>query len=104
MYSIDEGMAPKTVCTCPPSRSVSAGSILDEEWLAKPLGQPLTHQARHDVERAAGRKTDHDAHGPYRIGLRLRDPRHGRQRGCARGQMQECATGKFHGVPLPALR
>ena len=47
--------------------------------------------------RAAGGKANDDAHRPRRIGLRPRDPRHGRQRGSARGQMQKLSAGKFHG-------
>jgi hypothetical protein len=35
--------------------------------------------------------------------LRPRDPRNDRQRGSARGQMQEFAAGKFHGVPSPVF-
>ena len=37
---------------------IAAGTrpVLDDEWLAKPLRQPLTHQARDDVVRAAGGK------------------------------------------------
>ena len=35
---------------------IAAGTrpVLDDEWLAKPLRQPLTDQAREDVGRAAG--------------------------------------------------
>ena len=70
---------------------IAAGSrpVLNDEWLAEPLRQPLTHQARDDVGRAAGAKPTIDAHRPRRIGLRPRDARHGRQRGSARGQMQK---------------
>ena len=38
------------------------------------------------------------------VGLRPCDPRHDRQRGSARCQMQECAAGKFHGGSLNCLR
>ena len=79
-----------------------ARPVLDDEWLAEPLRQPLSHQAREDVGRAAGGKADDDAHRPRRIGLRPSDARHGRQRGSARGQMQEFAAGKFHGAPSQA--
>src|SRR6185437_12820857 len=34
-----------------------ARPVLDDEWLAKPLRQPLTDQTREDVVRAAGGKT-----------------------------------------------
>src|SRR6516164_1064445 len=77
----------------------SARPVLDDEWLAEALGQPLTDQAREDVGRAAGRKADDDAHRPRRIGLRPCDTRNGRQRGGARGQLQECAAGKSHFEP-----
>jgi hypothetical protein len=56
----------------------------------------LTHQARDYVDTAARGKADEDAHRLGRIGLRPRDPRDGRQRGSARGQMQKFAAGKFH--------
>jgi hypothetical protein len=35
----------------------------------------------------------------FRLSARLRSGQHGRARGSALGQMQECATGKFHGGP-----
>jgi len=44
----------------------SARSVLNDEWLAEALGQPLTDQARDDVGRAAGRKADDDAYRPRR--------------------------------------
>ena len=47
-----------------------------------------------------GREADDDAHRPRRIGLRPRDPRHGRQRGSARGQMQKMFGGEVsYGLP-----
>src|SRR5262249_37646785 len=79
-----------------------AWSILDDERLTEPLRQPLTHQTRDDVARTGRSERHDDAHRPRWIGLRPSDPRHGRQRGSARGQMQEFATGKFHGLPLPS--
>ena len=48
---------------CWPSRSDSA----------------LTDQPSSYIRRTAARKADEDAHRPRRIGLRLRDPRHGRE-------------------------
>src|SRR6516162_7947349 len=71
-------------------------SVLDDELLAEPLRQPFSYQACHDVGATSGGKSDNDAHRSRRIGLRPRDPRYGRQRGSARGQMQEFAAGKFH--------
>ena len=59
---------------------IAAGTrpVLDDEWLAEPLRQPLAHEAREDVGRAAGSKANDDAHRPRRIGLRPCDARHGR--------------------------
>jgi hypothetical protein len=74
-----------------------ARPVLDDERLFEPFRQPLRHQPRDDVGRAAGDDGDDQTHRPRRIGLRPRDPRDDRQRGSARGQMQEFATGKFHG-------
>ena len=76
---------------------IAAGArpVLDDEWLAEPLRQPLADQARDDVGAAAGGKADDDAHRPRRIGLRPRDARDGRQRGSARCQMQKSTAGKF---------
>src|SRR5262249_16524936 len=45
----------------------SARSVLNDEWLAKALRQPLTDQAREDVGRAAGRNADNDAHRPRQV-------------------------------------
>src|SRR5262245_20614152 len=77
-----------------------ARPVLDHEWLAKPLRQPLTHQTGDDVGRSAWGEWGDDAHRPRRISLRPRDARQSRQRGGARGQMQEFAAGKFHNTPL----
>src|SRR5262247_2973786 len=77
----------------------STWPALDDEWLAEPLRQPLTHRTRDDVGRSAERKPNNPAHWPRRIGLRPRDPRYGRQRGRARGQMQKLSAGKFHAGP-----
>src|SRR5262245_63257730 len=46
------------------------GSVLDNEWLAKSLGQPLTDPARLDVVIAACGNWDDDTHWPRRIALR----------------------------------
>src|SRR5262249_25969100 len=71
----------------------------DHERLTETLRQPLTYQARRDVRTASGREANNDAHRPRGIGLRPRDPQYGRHRGCAGGQMQEFAAGKFHFEP-----
>src|SRR5262245_14476134 len=78
----------------------SAGPILDDDLLAKPLRQPLTHQAADHVLRAAGGKADEQTHRPRRISLRPCDARNHRQHGSACGQMQKVSTvGKFHFKP-----
>jgi hypothetical protein len=60
-----------------------AGPIFDDERLAKPLRQPFTDQACHDVVCATWGSADDDAHRPRRIGLRGSAAREGRQRGSA---------------------
>ena len=56
--------------------------------------------ARAATGHAAGREADDDAHRPRWIGLCLRDTRYRRERGSARGQMQDLPTvGKFHFEP-----
>ena len=81
-----------------------ARPVLDDEWLAEPLRQPLTDEASGDVGSATGGKADDDVHRPRRIGLRSCDARDDRQRGSARGQMQKSSAGKFHrDLPFHAL-
>ena len=74
--------------------------VLDEEGLSEALRQPLTHQAPKDVVGSAGSYRYDDAHRPRRIGLGAGDPRYGRQRGSARGQVQELSANQFHGALL----
>jgi hypothetical protein len=64
-----------------------AEPVVDDEWLVESFRQPLSYQARRDVGGATGCKSYNDAHRPRWIGLRLRDPRHSRERANARGQM-----------------
>src|SRR5215472_18578364 len=61
----------------------STRSVLDDEWLAKPLRQPLAHQARDHVEIAASGKADDDAHRARWIGLRPSGARRRWHRGSA---------------------
>src|SRR5262245_27244177 len=82
----------------------SARPVLNDEWLAEALGQPLTDQAREDVGRAAGRKADDDANRPRRIGVCPSEARDSRQRRSASGQMQKLSAGKLHGVYPPGRR
>jgi hypothetical protein len=56
------------------------------------------HHARDRFGRAAGRERNDDPSEFARRGLR-EGGFSKRQRGSARGQMQEFAAGKFHGVP-----
>jgi hypothetical protein len=46
------------------------GPVVDDERLAESIRQLLTQQPRDDGVRAAGCKSDNDAHRPRRIGLR----------------------------------
>src|SRR5262249_10297911 len=73
-----------------------AGPVLDDKLLAEPFRQPLRDEPCTGVEWAASGIADENAHRPRRIGLRSRNPRHSRQRGRARGQMQKISAGKFH--------
>src|SRR3954468_13216528 len=75
-----------------------AWPVLDDECLAQPVRQPLTHQPGDDVGRTAGSKTDEDADGARRIGLRPGRARHHRQCQRARCQMQKPTAWKRHGV------
>src|SRR5215510_8684780 len=77
---------------------VAAGSrtVVDDERLTEPLGEPLTYQARRDVRTASGREANNDAHRTRWIGLRPSNTRHGREGGSAGGQTQELSAGKFH--------
>jgi hypothetical protein len=79
---------------------IAAGTwpIFDDNRLVEPFRQRLSYQACDDVRRKTGWKADDNTHRPRRVALRPGDPRHGRQRGSARGQMKEFAAGKFHGV------
>src|SRR5215467_12596657 len=77
----------------------STRPVLNDEWLAETLRQPLTNQAREDVRRAARGKADDDSHGPRRIGLRPCNSRDSRQRGRARCEMEKISAGKFHVEP-----
>jgi hypothetical protein len=73
-----------------------ARPVLNDERLAEPLLQPLTHQTREGVVSAAWGIADNPVHRPAWIGLRPRDARQDRQRGSARCQMHKLPAGKFH--------
>src|SRR5262249_34804745 len=80
---------------------IAAGtrSVLDNKRLTETLRQPLGYQARDDIRPAAGRKTDNDAHWSRGISLCPCEARDGRQRGSARGEMQESTARSCHGGP-----
>src|SRR5262249_58968319 len=93
------------VAGAPPARlytdiAPTARTVLDDELLTEALRQPLTNEARSNVVNTTGRKWDNDAHRPRRIGLCPCNPRHRRQRGSARGQMEKISTGKLHDETL----
>jgi hypothetical protein len=69
--------------------------VLNDEWLAQPLREPLTDQVREDAGVPASGKADDDAYQPRRIGLRARNPRCGRKSGSARCQMQKSTARKL---------
>src|SRR6185312_8163685 len=71
-------------------------TVLDDERLPQALRQPLANQAPENVGRAAGRKTDDDAHRPGRIIERPCVACRNRERASARCQMQKSSTRKFH--------
>src|SRR5262249_56143046 len=77
------------------------GGIVEDEVVAKPLGQPLSHEARQDVGRATSPKADDDANRPRRIGLRQGQTRSRRQGEGTSRQIQKASTGKRHKA-LPA--
>src|SRR5262245_8779108 len=77
---------------------IGAGSwaVLDDEWLAEPLRQPLTHQARKEVGRTGrGRGNDY-SHRPSRIGLRPGEAQRGREGASSRCEVQKLSAWKFH--------
>src|SRR5262249_5670107 len=73
--------------------------VVDNKLLAEPLRQPLSHQPREEFVYATCGNGHDDAHRLRRIDLRLRNSRHGRERGSARGQIQKISAGKFHFKP-----
>jgi len=77
-------------------RAAGARPVLDDEGLAEPFRQPLSHRARHDVGRRARRHRHDPAHWPRRIRMCLRKARHRRQRGSTCGQLQKSSTAKLH--------
>jgi hypothetical protein len=75
-----------------------AGPVLDDDGLAEMLRQPLPDQARDDVVWAAGGGRNDNAHRPRWKCLCPRAPRHHRERGSTRRQLQKSAAWKHHGI------
>ena len=84
--------------------AAGAGAVLDDELLAEPLRQALTHEPRQDVGDTAGRIADDQFHGPRGISPSRCDTRKNRERGSARGQIQKSTAANFHRVLLGRVR
>src|SRR5262249_35324310 len=65
-----------------------ARPVLDYEWLAQPLGQPLTHRTGDEVVSAARRDWHDQTHRPRRIVLRAGKTPDRRQRAPAHRPLQ----------------
>ena len=79
-----------------------ARAIVDDEWLAEPLREPLPDQAREHVGRAAGHATDDKAHRARRIGLPPGEARQGGENGSACCQAQKLTARMIHDGPSDA--
>src|SRR5262249_44866112 len=82
-----------------PNVATCARPIFNHERLTEALRQPLTHQARDDIDCATGSRANHDAYRLRRPSLGPGKARDDGQRGSAGGQMQKLAAGKFHLTP-----
>src|SRR5262245_18643835 len=76
--------------------------VLDYDWLSELLCERLSHQADKDVGASTGWIAYHPAYGSRWIDLRPSSAGSSRQRGSARGQLQEVAAWKLHGF-LPGM-
>src|SRR5215471_15782969 len=86
-------------CAGRANRPAGPSHVLNDELLSEHPRHVLADDATSNVKCAASSEGHDDRDCPHWIGLRSCDPRHRRQRGSASGQMQEFATGKFHGCP-----
>jgi hypothetical protein len=80
-----------------------AWTVLDNELLAEPFRQPLSHQTREDIGNAAGSNAHDYTYRSRRIGLRARHTRYSRQSGDTDRQMQKLTTRKFHGETIDCV-
>jgi hypothetical protein len=86
----------RNVCAC-------AWSVLDDNRLPEPLGEPVAHDTRDGIGTASWWKPNDPTQGLRWIGLRPRITRKGRQGDRNRCEMQKLPTGKFHnGLPNSA--
>src|SRR5262249_52406487 len=74
-------------------------AVFYDELLAEAPREPRSDEPRNNVGRAARGCGGDDAHRPRRIGLRPSKVRDCRERGSARGQMQEYSAGELHLAP-----
>jgi hypothetical protein len=74
--------------TVPPAPA----TLVDNNLLAKCVGEPIGDDPRDDAGAAARRKGIDNRDRPRRIDLRFRDPRDGRQYGSTGGQTQKSAA------------
>src|SRR5262245_64206030 len=90
---------------CPYCASSATGPsyVLDDELLSERARHVLADDAGSKVGVPARGKRINDRDGTRRIGLRQRDPRHGRQRASARCEMEKISAGKFHNVTFRQL-
>jgi hypothetical protein len=98
----ENGISIRRCARCLAGCDVSAGPwyVLDIERLSQLLAQFLGSEPREQVGRTARRERHYHAYRPRRIGLRESDTRDDRQRGRARGQMQDVSpVGKFQRRP-----
>src|SRR5262249_58449398 len=70
--------------------------VFEHDGLAKRCFHVFGNRAAHRISSYTRRESHDHSHRPRRIGLRESDARRDRQRGGARGQMQELAAGKVH--------
>jgi hypothetical protein len=76
--------------------AAGADAVLDHEGLAEALRQQLRNQARIEIEPAAGREADQNAHRPGRIVERPCGSARQRQGGGAGGEVKHSAAAHLH--------